>query len=85
MPFDLSFAVSYPRLSVDLKIHQLFEFDRKNVKAVALLSSAGLSLLDANIDVAYVPQNPKNFYEIEAKVCQHSLDYNNNRGSFFID
>jgi len=60
--------VSYPRLSVDLKIHQLFEFDRKNVKAVALLSSAGLSLLDANIDVAYVPQNPKNFYEIEAKI-----------------
>lgn len=56
-----------------MKMHQLFEFDRKNVKAVALLSSSSLSLLDANMDLAYVPQNPKNFYEIDAKVFFPSL------------
>ena len=62
------FAVTYPRYALNLKMDQLVKIDDRLAKVLVNLHLDNVKLFDTDIALITAPKDPKNIYELTAKV-----------------
>ena len=61
-------TVTYPRYALNLKLDQAVKIDERLVKGLMTLHMDNMKLFDSELALVTAPKDPKNIYELAAKV-----------------
>lgn len=65
-------TVTYPRYAINLKMDQALKIDERLAKGTINLNLDNIKLFDTDVALVIAPKDPKNIYELTAKVITTS-------------
>ena len=60
--------MTYPRYALNFKMDQQFKVDERNIKGLLTVQLDNLRLLDTELAFVLAPKDPRNLYELNARV-----------------
>ena len=61
-------TVTYPRYALNLKLDQAVKIDQRLIKGVMNVQMDNVKVVDSELALIIAPKDPKNLYELTAKV-----------------
>ena len=60
--------MTYPRYALNLKLDQAVKIDQRLIKGVMNVQMDNVKVVDSELALIIAPKDPKNLYELTAKV-----------------